>query len=115
MPDGVVVAPFVSRVHGLHACIESQGEEVEGEAEAQTVTHGNLAVEFVEAEFAFGLVFILADGPDVACIDEESAVDFPEQMAAQFDVEVEFDVTALVEKVDLSVGTLVGSRTEAAH
>ena len=115
MPDGVVVATFIGRIDSLHTCIEAEGEEVEGETQSKTIGDGNLLVKLVEAEFTFGLVLVFTDGPYVTSIDEECAVDFPEQMAAQFDIEIQLNISALVEEVDLSVGSFVGTRAETAY
>ena len=112
MSDRVVLAwRIVSRVDGLHTCVKAEDEEVEIETKSNAVADGDLLVELVEAEFPFGLVGILSDGPDVTRIDKDGTIDFPEEEGTVFRTEVELDVSALVEEVDLSVGTLVGTRT----
>jgi len=114
MGDGVVTSTVVGGVDGFHACIEADDEEVEVHTEAESVGDGYLAVEAVEAECSAWLVGIVADGPDVTGIDEEGSVELPEEVGAVFDAEVELEVARLVDEVDTTVGTIVGTRSERA-
>ena len=70
--EGIVfLAVPVGRIDGFHAGIEAQDEVVEVETQAQSVGDGNLLVEAVETEGSSRLLFVVADGPDVAGVDEE--------------------------------------------
>ena len=61
MQNGIMlVGVAVGGIDGLHAHIETQDEIVEVEAQAQTVGHGQLLVELVEAELSAGLFGIVA-------------------------------------------------------
>jgi len=114
MGDGVVTSTVVGGVDGFHACIEADDEEVEVHAEAESVGDGYLAVEVVETECAVWLVGIVANSPDVASIDEEGTIELPEQEGTVFNAEVELEVARLVDEVDTTVGTIVGTRSERA-
>ena len=61
MQDGIMlVGVAVGGIDGLHTHVETQDEVVEVEAQAQTVGHGQLLVELVEAELSAGLFGIVA-------------------------------------------------------
>lgn len=111
----IAVAPLAGRVYGLHACVEAQDEEVEVEADADAVGHGYLTIETVEAELPAQLVHVVAECPDVAGIDIDCSLQFPEELGAVFDVDVELDVARLEHEVDVAAIRLVAARPEAAH
>ena len=85
MDEGVMGAPCVGGIDSLHAAIETEDEEVKGEAETEAVADGDLAIERVKTEFPFGLVVVTADSPDVAGIDEECTIEFPKEVGAVFE------------------------------
>lgn len=95
----------ISRIYGFHSGIESQNEEIEVESETYAVAHGYLLVELVEAECTARLFGIFAYGPDVSGIDEECAVELPEQICSIFEVDVELYVARLVDEVDVLVAS----------
>ena len=111
----MLVGVAVGGVDGLHAHVETQDEVVEVEAQAQTVGHGQLLVELVEAELSAGLFGIVAQRPDVARIDEGSSIELPEEEGAIFEVEVELHIARLVDEVDAAVGTTERARSQSAH
>ena len=114
MDNGIVVARIgVGRVDGLHTCIKAHDKEVG--TKAHTVSHGYLSPEGVEVELSARLVCIVADGPDVAGIEEDGSIEFPEHVGAVLHVHVEFHISRLVDEVDASVCALERARTKTAH
>ena len=91
--DGVVVAACVGWVDGFHSGIEADDEEVGVHAETDAVTNCDFFPEGVEVELTSRLVFVFADSPDVARIDESGSAEFPEEFGSVFETEVELDVT----------------------
>ena len=114
MDERIVIATVIGWMDGFHTCIEADDEEVEVHAEAESVGYGYLAVEVVETECAVWLVGIVANSPDVASIDEEGTIELPEQEGTVFNAEVELEVARLVDEVDTTVGTILGTRSERA-
>ena len=115
MDDGVAVASVIGWMDGFHAGIEAKDEEVEVHTETESVGYGYLAIEVVETEGASRLVGIVANGPDVAGIDEEGTVELPEEEGSVFDAEVELQVTRLVDEVDTAIGSVVGTWSQRAY
>ena len=116
MRDGEMpVLVGIGGMDGFHAGVEPKDEVVEVEAKAEAIRDGNLPPELVEAELAAGLVVIVANSPDVAGIDEEGTIEFPEEEGTILHAEIELDVSTLVQEVDLSVCSLVGTWTERTH
>ena len=76
--DVVVRSGGCGGVDSLHASVETQDEVVEIESESQSLTDGNLTVEFVPSEHSAGLVGIILDVPDVSGVDERRSLKFPE-------------------------------------
>ena len=91
--NGVVVSAGVGRVDGFHAGIEADDEEVGVHSETDAVTNCDFFPEGVEVELTSRLVFVFADSPYVACIDEGGSAEFPEEFGSVFETEVELDVT----------------------
>ena len=110
----VAVVVGIGGMDSLHAGIEPQNEVVEVETKAESVRDGYLSPKLIEAELPARLVLVVADGPDVARIDEGRSVQLPEEMGAILHVEVELDVARLVDEVNLSVGTLKAAGTKLA-
>ena len=116
MRHGVVLpAAGVARIDGLHAAVEAQDKIVEVEAQAQSVGHGYLLVEAVEAELSAGLVGVVARVPHVAGVDESRPVELPEEVRAIFHAHVQLEVARLVDEVYLAVLALVAARAQLAH
>lgn len=69
-------------VHGgivrFHTEVEAQEEVCEVHAQTATVCGCYLLIELVELELAAGLAFVVVNGPDVACVHEQSALKHPE-------------------------------------
>lgn len=68
VPSGVV---------GFEAKVEAEQEVGEIHAQAQAVGGCYLFVKFVELEHTAGLRGIVADGPDIARIDEDTDFEHP--------------------------------------
>lgn len=103
--DRIFPLVAVCRIDGFHSSVESDNEKVKIHAEAYSVAYGNLFVELIKSERTAWLVFIVADSPDVAGIDEEGSIELPKEEGSVFKVEVKLDVTRLVNEVYASVGT----------
>ena len=113
--DGIMVFLFlIGRVDGFHAHVETKDEIVEIQAHTQSIGHGNLFVELIDFELSSGLFLILPQRPDVSSIDEECAIEFPEQVCAVFHVDIEFHITRLVDEVDGTIRTLERARTKSS-
>ena len=102
-------------VHRLHAAVEAQDEIVKVQAKPQAVGDGNLSVERVPVEESVLHAGVGASVPDVARVNEECAVEFPEKEGAPLCAEVQFEVARLVDEVHSATLSAVGSRTEFAH
>ena len=61
---------FVGRVNGLHAEVETQNEVVEVKSKTQSVGQSDLSIEAIEAELSAWLIGIIAQSPDVTCINK---------------------------------------------
>lgn len=97
---------------GLHTSIETEDEEVEIQSYTETVADGDLFVKCVPLELTARLVGIVTGIPDVTGIDEGCAFDLPEQSGAVFQREIEFEVTGLVDEVDVAIASLITAGTE---
>ena len=67
----------LSRIECFHAAVEAKQEVVEIEPEPYAVGRSYLLIEFIEFKFAAGLVFVVADGPNVSGIDESGKFENP--------------------------------------
>ena len=106
------VASAFHRVDGLHTSVETQDQEVEVEAYTQSVRYGQLLVEAVEPEHTLRIDSLRTDVPDVSGIDEQGTVQFPEQQGPVFKVQVDLDVSRMVDIIDAVGISLVGTRSE---
>ena len=61
---------FVSRIYSLHAKVETQNEVVEVKPKPQSVGQSDLPIEAIETELSAWLFGIVAQGPDVTCINK---------------------------------------------
>lgn len=118
MKDGIAHTPaLVNGIDRLHASIKAKDKEVQIQADAQTVGHGYLLVEFVELELPAGLLLILAQRPDIARIHKDGTPEFPEEPRAILNAGIQLDVARLVQKVIIA-GERAGSQIThrpAAH
>lgn len=110
--DGIMLGTRVGRVDGLHTTIEAEDEVVEIEAKTKAIGNGDLTPEGVEAELTARLILVITHRPDVTGIDKQGTVYLPEHMAAVLGIHVELDVTRLIDEVDATVGTHVGTRAK---
>ena len=99
----MTAAVGIGGIDGLHASVESENEVVEVETHAQTVGDGYLAPEGVELELSARLVAVVAQGPYIARVNKERAIELPEDVGTIFGIEVELDVARLVDEVDAPV------------
>lgn len=117
-PVGVRYGPAFLSAGGV-VCLESkvEAEEKIGEVETQTNTvgHGYLFVEILETKQAAGLVGVAFDGPHVAGVDKERALEHPEQFAAQLERQQHGYVAALVYEVGDVVVAVERAGAERAH
>lgn len=104
MPSHIVdierTAPLLAvlrRVVKLLADVEADEEEREVETQAETVGARELLIELGEVELPALLRLIAVDGPDIAGIEERRALEYPEELEAVLEVEVELYVAGLVE------------------
>ena len=111
----LIVVGLVGRVDGFHAQVEAQDEILEVEAHASPIAHRQLLEEMGDAELSSRLVGIVAQGPDVAGIDEQGPAELPEELCAVFGIQVNLHVARLVDEVDASVLLLVLAGSERAH
>ena len=65
---------FVSRIYSLHAKVETQNEVVEVKSKTQSVGQSDLPIEAIEAELSAWLIGIIAQGPDVTCINKHRSM-----------------------------------------
>jgi len=112
MGEGVAVTSMISWMDGFHTGIKAENEEVEVHAKANSVGYSYLAVEVVQSEGSTWLVGIVANRPYIAGIDEEGTVELPEKEGAVFDAEVKLEVTRLVDEVDATISSVVGTWTK---
>ena len=105
----------VGWINRLEASVETEGEEVERQTKSYAIAHSDLLIELAEIEAAARLVSVFMNGPDVACVNEERSVDFPEKERAVLNACVEFDVARLVDEVDAFVVTVVSARSERTY
>ena len=77
--DNWIMSVFrlIGWINGLHTKVKSYDEIVEVQAQAKTVAGSHIIQYAREFELSLGLVFIVADGPDVSCVDEQGSVEFP--------------------------------------
>ena len=86
-------------VVGLHAHIDTHKKILEVQADAGAIGGSDLLIELVELENAARLVLIVLDGPDVARVQEEAQLHYPEQLGTVLEIDIEADITALVDEV----------------
>ena len=108
-------AAGVGRVDSLHAYIEADDDEAHVEAHAGSIGYSNLAPEVVGEELPARLVVVVVDGPDVAGIDKEGAVEFPEEVGTILNAAEEAYVARLVDVVDGAVASDVAAWAETAQ
>ncbi len=100
---------------GLHAHVEPHQEVVEVEPYAHTVGQGDLLQKLIEPEHASLLVGILLDGPYIAGVDKDCALDEPEQLAAQLHIGHQVDIAALVDEAVHRVARGEAAGSQSAH
>ena len=116
MDDGKMAFGILEcRMYSLHASVKSENEVVKIEAQTQSVCYCNLTPKTVYLELAAWLFGIFAQSPDIACINKCRSVDFPEQMGAIFGIEVELEVTSLVDEVNSAIAAVEASGTKSTH
>ena len=77
--------PFPSRhlrVVCLHTGIETEEEEIEVQAKAQTIRYSYLFIEAGEIEVSPWMGWVFMENPDVPRIDKGSQLELPEQLRA---------------------------------
>ena len=102
-------------MYSFHTTIESEDEVVEIEAQTQSIGYCYLAPKTVNLELAAWLLGILAQSPDVTGINKCRSVDFPEQMGTVFGIEVEFEVTRLIDEIYSAIASIETSGTKSTH
>ena len=116
MDNGIVcLFLFVGRVDCFHTQVETQDEIVEVQSNAHTVAHSQIVEQSRELELSAWLVLIVAERPDVSCIDKERPVELPKQKRTVFQVHVELHVACLRDEVDLTVLVLITARSQTTH
>ena len=105
----------IDRRDSLHAAVEAYDEVAEVQAQSQSVGCSQLLVERVESELTARLFFVVAQGPDIAGIDKQSTIKFPEERCAQFCIQIQFHVARLVDEINLSVGASETTWSQLAH
>ena len=115
MYDGIMaLAVGIGWMNGFHATVEPYDEVVEVETKPHAVGNCYLPPELVEMELSSRLVWVVTNGPNVACIYESRSVQFPEEMRSILYVQVELDVASLVDKVNVSARATESARTKLA-
>ena len=112
---GVGNSPFyciIGRVVGFHTKVGSNYHKVEVEAQTKTVGQCYLLVESIEAEGTTGLSFIVVYSPYITGVDKDCRLDFPEQLGAILNAEVEAYIATLVYKAVVVVVTIVATRAQ---
>ena len=71
---------LVGWVDGLHTGVEAKKEVAEVESYAQAIGYCNLLPTGIKTELTTWLLLIVADGPNVTGIDEESSIKLPEHV-----------------------------------
>ena len=74
-----------------------------------------LLVEFIKFELPARLFFIIAQGPNVACINEECPIDFPEEESAIFCIQVNLHVARLIDEVNGTICAMKLTRSESSY
>ena len=86
MDEGIMgIIRIIGGIDGLHTKVETHHEVVEVQAQAEAVARSDVIQQAREPELSLGLVFVVADGPDVSCIEEQGPVELPEQMGTVLD------------------------------
>ena len=114
--DGIMLFLVVIHgVDGLHTHVETNDEIVEVQSQSQTIAYSYLLPEVIEMELSLGLLLIVSDGPDVTGIQEQGAIELPEELGTVLHIQVELHITGLVDEVYASVTTDESTRTQRAH
>ena len=90
-------------MNGFHTAVEPQNKIVEVEAKAKSVGDCYLPPELIELELTARLVLVVPDCPDIACIDEGCPIEFPKEVGAILNIQIQLDVTGLIDEVNSSV------------
>ena len=77
----VLITCVINRVDSFHTAIHTKNEIVEVQSQADSVGYSDLLVEVLELKLTSRLVGIVAQRPDITCIYEECALEFPKQLA----------------------------------
>lgn len=95
----------ISRIDSFHTAIKTKYKEIKVQAQAQTVSHGDLPPETVNPELSAGLFGIVTYRPDITGIDKHGCMQFPKKECTVFRVHVKFYVTRLINEVDAPVAS----------
>ena len=88
---------------------------VEIKAKTETIRNCNLSPEFINVELSAWLFLVISDGPNVTSINECCPVQFPEEMCAILDIQIQFDITCLVNEINITIRALETTRTKLTN
>ena len=111
----ILLLSLIRWIHRLHTEVETQDEIVEIQTDTQTIADGQIPQEAAYLELSTRLILIVAQRPDISCVDEQGTAELPEQVCAILQVQVELQVTRLCDEVDLPVLILVTARAQTSH
>ena len=111
----MLIPTLVGRIDGLHTHVETQDEVVEIQSDTHTIRRGYLLIELVYLKLPVWLVGIVAKRPDVTRIHKQGTLELPEERGAILGIQVELQVTRLVDEVDASVIALVSAWSQFSY
>lgn len=103
------------RIMGLEPEVKPQQEICEVHADAEAIGGRYLLVEAVELKHTPGLVRIIMNGPNIAGVDENGPLEYPEQLGTVFHAQYQINVATLIDKIGHRVASIVAAGAKSAH